>query len=194
MSRTKQTCRTAISMLSIVPSTTLCEIAAISSMQRRVTVDFVLTGLSKHRLLNRRLSAQRLYTCIICCCLSADFSLHASHSLITISTRCSSISIGTRSSRYGNCAAAIQIVVSPRFSRTRMLASCGTTHATIVYLIHAWNTGAEAKRLYAEAQSMLKRIIDQKLIKATGIIGLYPGKRITTLIYVVARSLTSACK
>ncbi|KAI8052431.1 methionine synthase [Syncephalis plumigaleata] len=40
------------------------------------------------------------------------------------------------------------------------------------------NRGAEAKKLYEEAQTLLKRIIDQKLLKAKGTIGLYPANSV----------------
>ncbi|RKP23035.1 activation domain of methionine synthase [Syncephalis pseudoplumigaleata] len=38
--------------------------------------------------------------------------------------------------------------------------------------------GAEAKKLYDEAQALLKRIIDNKLLKAKGVVGLYPANSV----------------
>lgn len=38
------------------------------------------------------------------------------------------------------------------------------------------DVGAEAKKLYDEAQAILKNVIEKKLLKANGIVGFYPAQ------------------
>lgn len=49
------------------------------------------------------------------------------------------------------------------------------------YICH---TGEEAKKLFDEAQRMLKDVLNQKLFRATGIVGLYPACSVDDDIHV----------
>jgi 5-methyltetrahydrofolate--homocysteine methyltransferase len=37
------------------------------------------------------------------------------------------------------------------------------------------DAGEEAKKLYDEAQAMLQKIVDQKLLRAAAVVGIYPA-------------------
>eukprot|EP00057_Strongylocentrotus_purpuratus_P006904 XP_011661378.1 PREDICTED: methionine synthase [Strongylocentrotus purpuratus] len=55
--------------------------------------------------------------------------------------------------------------------------------------------GEEAKKVYDDAQDMLKKVVDQKLLRASGIVGLYPANSVGDDIHVFSdRETTSGGK
>jgi cobalamin-dependent methionine synthase I len=51
-------------------------------------------------------------------------------------------------------------------------------------LVTSAHKGAEAKKLYDETRVLLKRIIDQKLLKAKDVVELYPVNNILVVKFI----------
>ncbi|MCP5301440.1 MAG: methionine synthase [Chromatiaceae bacterium] len=75
------------------------------------------------------------------------------------------------------------------------------------FFFHAWqlrgrfpqilddaDKGAEARKLYADAQAMLKRIVDEKWLRAAAVVGLFPANAVGDDIEVYADDSRSAVK
>ena len=56
--------------------------------------------------------------------------------------------------------------------------------AEIWFLI--WLTGQEAEKVFNDAQDMLKKLVDKKLLKARAVVGLYPAQSVGDDIHVYA--------
>ena len=53
-------------------------------------------------------------------------------------------------------------------------------------MILIWLTGQEAEKVFNDAQDMLKKLVDKKLLKARAVVGLYPAQSVGDDIHVYA--------